>query len=172
MRPQDIVLLLKIAALGKDRDWYKKDLAAQLNISNSEVSESLNRSLIGGLIEEDKKTINKEAVLEFLVYGIKYVFPAQPGSLVRGLPTGYSAPILKDEFIIDDPLVWEAEGHKTKGVAITPLYHTVPEACKSDPKLYDLLALTDALRVGERNEQVIKLLTKKIFGVEHISLDI
>lgn len=171
MRPQDLVILLKIVARDEE-NWYNKDLAAQLKISNSEVSESLNRSMISGLIEEDKKTIVKDALFEFLVYGMKYVFPAKPGSLVRGMPTGYSAPVLSDDFVVDDPLVWEANGHRTKGIAITPLYHTVPQACDKDSKLYDLLALTDALRVGSRNDQVLKLLEKTIYSSKYVSLGI
>jgi DNA-binding Lrp family transcriptional regulator len=165
IRPQDVVILLKIIALG-DQKWYNKDIASQLGLSNSEVSESLNRSLVGGLIEKDKKSVRKEALLEFLVYGIKYVFPAIPGRLIRGMPSGYSAPVLSDDFVVDDPHVWPAKGYSTKGIGIEPLYETVPEACAEDSKLYDLLALIDALRIGERNEQVVELLAKKIYDVE------
>lgn len=164
MRPQDIVILLKIIALGEE-EWYNKDLAFQLNISNSEVSESLNRSRIGGLIKDDKRTIYREELLEFLVYGLKYVFPAVPGRLLRGMPTAYSAPVLKDEFVVDDPHVWPAKGHSIKGIAIPPLYETVPQACDNDSQLYDLLALIDALRVGEQKNEVVERLAKKIYGV-------
>lgn len=169
MRPQDIVILLKIVALRDESDWYNSDLASQLNISNSEVSESLNRSLLGGLIADDKRKVNKEALLEFLVYGLKHVFPVKQGSLVRGMPTGYSAPVLEDDFVVDDPQVWPAKGHSTKGIAVTPLYKTVPEACEEDSQLYDLLALTDALRIGKRNDRVVELLAKTIYGVDEIS---
>jgi hypothetical protein len=47
MRPHDIVILLKIAAKD-DRDWYMKDLAYELGISASEISESIHRSVIAG----------------------------------------------------------------------------------------------------------------------------
>lgn len=142
--------------------WYKKDLAFQLNISNSEVSESINRSVIGGLLQPDKETVRKDALLEFLVYGLKHVFPAVPGSLVRGMPTAYSAPLLKDDFVVDDPHVWPAQGHSMKGIAITPLYPTVPRACENDKQLYNLLTLTDALRVGKRNSEVVQRLSNHI----------
>ena len=62
MRPQDIVILLKIAAL-KDKQWLAKDLARELNISASEVSESLNRSKLAMLISADKKLIMKNNLL-------------------------------------------------------------------------------------------------------------
>ena len=165
MRPQDVVILLKIIALNGE-GWYNKDVAGQLGLSNSEVSESLNRSRIGGLIEDDKRVVRKEKLVEFLVYGLKHVFPAIPGQLLRGMPTAYSAPVLNGGFVVDHPHVWPAKGYSTKGVSINPLYDTVPAACDEDSELYDLLALTDALRIGERNEYVVKLLTKKIYGIE------
>lgn len=161
IRPQDIVILLKIISLG-NKDWFLKDLSNQLNISNSEVSESLNRSVIGGLLEGDKKTVRKKQLLDFLVYGLRHVFPVVNGSLVRGLPTAYSAPILEDKFVIDAPYVWSSGGYRTKGIAIKPLYHSVPQSCETDENLYDLLALTDALRIGTGEKEVVDLLAEKL----------
>ena len=161
MRPQDIVILLKIISL-QGKSWYNKDIASALRISNSEVSESLNRSAIVGFIDPEKRKIQRERLLEFLVYGLKYVFPAVPGRLLRGMPTGYSAPVLKDDFIVDDPFIWPAKGQRKKGIAIEPLYHTVPQASQKDPFLYDLLSLTDALRIGERNQQVVQLMEQQL----------
>jgi len=59
IRPQDVVILIKIAAL-KSNEWMAKDLAISLNISASEVSESLNRSKIASLISADKKLLLKK----------------------------------------------------------------------------------------------------------------
>ena len=58
MRPHDIVVLLKIAAKGK-KTWLMKDLSYELGISASEISESINRSVIAGLISYDKKKLMK-----------------------------------------------------------------------------------------------------------------
>ena len=58
MRPHDIIILLKIAAL-KDKPWLAKDLAQSLGISASEVSESLNRSKLAALVSADKKRLMK-----------------------------------------------------------------------------------------------------------------
>ena len=58
MRPHDVVILLKI--ISKDKEpWFNKDLANELYISQSEVSESLNRSKIAGLFEADKKKVKE-----------------------------------------------------------------------------------------------------------------
>lgn len=86
MRPQDIVILLKIIALGK-QTWQLKDLARQLFISPSEVSESLNRSQLAGLIDYDKKKVSRQSLMEFLQYGLHYVFPQHPGAMVNSMPT-------------------------------------------------------------------------------------
>ena len=58
MRPHDVVILLKIVAKG-NASWFNKDLANELYISQSEISESLNRSKIAGLISGDKKQVFK-----------------------------------------------------------------------------------------------------------------
>ncbi|MCD4737501.1 MAG: hypothetical protein K8R53_15765, partial [Bacteroidales bacterium] len=57
MRPQDIVVLLKIIAL-KDNNWRNIDIANALQISPSEVSEALNRCKIAKLIDSKKKKVH------------------------------------------------------------------------------------------------------------------
>lgn len=56
MRPQDIVILLKIVAVG-EKDWWMKDMGGDLYIINGEVSESLNRSKFAGLIGSEKRCL-------------------------------------------------------------------------------------------------------------------
>jgi len=47
MRPQDIIVLLKIISKNKT-PWQNKDLASELFISQSEISDSLNRNSQAG----------------------------------------------------------------------------------------------------------------------------
>lgn len=152
MRPQDIVILLKIA-LQKDSDWFIKDLAYELGISQGEVSESLNRSVYAGLLASDKKTLMTEAFMDFLFYGFRYIFPQRPGREVRGLPTAHSAPPLKGLIQSEKVYVWPFLKGSVKGFCIEPLHPGVPEACLRDANLYELLALADALRAGKIREQ-------------------
>ena len=152
MRPQDIVILLKIITMG-NRSWKMKDLAIELGISPSEVSESLNRSMLAGLIASDKKKLMKSSLLEFLEHGIKYVYPQKPGALVRGMPTAHSNSPLKEKIKSQEPYVWQWSEGKDRGQNIEPLHPLVPEACSKDNKLHELLSLTDALRVGKSREQ-------------------
>jgi hypothetical protein len=45
-----------------------------------------------------------------------------------------------------------------RGHSIIPLYPSVPEAALKDEKLHELLALTDALRVGRAREKEIAVI--------------
>lgn len=156
MRPHDIAILLKIASKGIEK-WYMKDLAEELRISPSEISESIHRSVIAGLISDDKKTLRKLALIDFLKSGIKYVFPQAPGAITRGMGTAISAPPLKDEFFSEEQFVWPFGKGNLRGQAVEPLHPQIPEACIKDPKFYELMALTDALRIGKAREQNLAL---------------
>lgn len=163
MRPHDVVILLKIIAKGS-QPWFNKDLANELHISQSEVSESLNRSKIAGLISGNKKSVAKMALLDFLAHGLRYVYPEQPSSLVRGIPTSHSAPPLNKLIQSEQNYVWPYAKGDERGFTITPLHPNVPRACLEDAKLYELLALTDALRIGRVRERnlAIEELEKRI----------
>jgi hypothetical protein len=49
--------------------------------------------------------------------------------------------------------VWPDPQGVVRGQAIAPLYRSVPQAASNDPKLYALLSLIDAIRVGRVREQ-------------------
>ena len=151
MRPHDIVVLLKIIALGK-QPWLNKDLAGTLFISQSEISESLNRSQIAGLLDPSKRKVFKSALLDFLQHGFKYVYPAQPGAIQKGLPTAHSAPVLNKLFTSEEIFVWPYENGQVRGQVIQPLYPGVPKTVLNDHVLYDLLAICDVLRIGRTRE--------------------
>ena len=51
LKSQDIVILLKIIAMGKE-NWFHHTLAQELGMSQSEVTQSLNRSKYAGLIDK------------------------------------------------------------------------------------------------------------------------
>jgi DNA-binding MarR family transcriptional regulator len=156
MRPQDVVVLLKIARL-KDQNWLGKDLATALFISPSEVSESLNRSSFAGLLDADKRKLMRQAFLEFLEHGFKFVFPIQPGPIVRGMPTAHSAPPLNKVIQSQEFYVWPDALGEQRGQAIEPLHPGVVKAAKVDSEFYELLSLIDALRIGKAREQQIAL---------------
>ena len=175
MRPQDVVVILKLIA---QRPYIKqegeakinlkaiinnqnKTIAKNLQMSEAEISESLRRSEYAGLIaDKSTKKVNQKAFLEFLIYGIKYVFPTHPGAMVRGVPTAHSALPMKDKIVSDEIFVWEHSEGTVRGQAIEPLYQTVPKIVEEDPKLYELLALVDCIRTG--NSRINSLAEKEL----------
>ena len=74
MRPQDIVVLLK-KMTSSGRQMLNKDIAASLGISPAEISDAMERCRISQLVDNDKARVNTLALKDFLVYGLRYVFP-------------------------------------------------------------------------------------------------
>lgn len=132
-----------------------KDLAQELKISASEVSESLNRNLYAGLLAADKRQVMKSNLLDFLRYGLRYVYPQQPGAIVRGIPTAHSALPLKNTILSQDVYVWAHPEGDCRGAEIKPLIASLPDACLLDNHFYQMMTLVDALRVGKVREQNI-----------------
>jgi hypothetical protein len=155
MKPQDIVVLLSIT-LHEPGSWKAKDLAQDLVISQAEIGYSLKRSVQCGLLSEGREVM-RISLLELLRYGIRFMFPAKPGDLVRGTPTAHSAPPLDKRIMSDVPVVWPNPAGKVRGAAIAPLYPTVPKAVINNKPLYELLALTDVLRIGRARERELAL---------------
>jgi predicted transcriptional regulator len=166
MRPQDIAILLKIIVKA-GHPWQSKDLSHELLISPSEISESLHRSLIAGLVNIEKRKVHRQSLLEFIQYGLHYVFPADPGTMVNGIATAHSHPFMKKHFSGNLVYVWPLISGKDRGLAIEPLYKEAPHASLADPELYKMLALVDVIRVGkirEKNVAITEL--KKLFDYE------
>jgi hypothetical protein len=94
-----------------------------------------------------------------IIIGVKYAFPPDHGGLTRGVPTGYAAPPLKDIIAQPDelPPVWPDPEGDTRGYEFSPLYKTVPKAALKDNRLYELLAIVDAIRDGRAREREIAI---------------
>jgi hypothetical protein len=95
----------------------------------------------------------KKVFLDFLIYGLPYVFPQQTGALVPGMPTAHSAPPLNKEFKSSEPFVWPDKNGTIRGQKIEPFHPGQISASKEDTQLYELLILVDALRVGRAREK-------------------
>jgi len=136
-------------------------LAEMTGISKSQVSLSLTRCYESGIAKPDRLTdvprVNTTALGEFLVYGLKYVFPPRRGSMTRGIATAWAAPVLGGRLLSggETEPVWPDASGKTKGLTLEPIYKTVPQAVKKDATLYGLLALVDAIRIGLARERAI-----------------
>jgi hypothetical protein len=71
-----------------------------------------------------------------------------------GVPTAHSAPGLGSTLVAPDiPFVWPDAQGTVRGEGIKPLFRTAPRAALEDGRLYKLLALTDAVRLGGARER-------------------
>ena len=171
LKPQDILFLLKLVALGK-KPWSFNKIAVELGMSPSEVHAAAKRALAAKLALKEGENIrpNVRALEDFLFHGIQYVFVPERGGLDRGMPTAYaSAPM--DSWFVDDkepPPVWPDPEGEVRGESFSPLYKSAPVAAKNDPELYQLLALVDAIRGGRARERDLakKELKKRLYAEE------
>ena len=129
-------------------------LAQELALSSSQVHTSLRRAELARLFNADSKRIARRSLEEFLIHGVKYAFPAQIGGQTRGVPTSYAAPPLNALIHTpeSDPPVWPSPTGAVRGYHFEPLYRGAVFAAERDPKLYELLALVDAVRDGRSRE--------------------
>jgi hypothetical protein len=186
LRPQDIVVALKLMASNGD-PWSYSKLGEALGMSASHVFASVDRARTSRLLDfatipprarharevtpsRDRQAFlprpNRSNLKEFLIHGVKYAFPVERGGPTRGIPTAEAAPPLKHQFAQDFPLppVWPYPQGSIRGIAFSPLYKNVPHAAAQDPRLYELLALVDAIREGRAREREIAIreLTERI----------
>lgn len=179
LRPQDVMVLGWIG-LQHDKPWRYMDLAHELYLSASESHASVRRLTAAGLLlpagphpypnesvqpYKSNARFKSKAALEFLLHGVPYAFFAQRGPLARGVPTGVAAPPLNAKFSVGDEIpVWpDAEG-EARGYALQPLYKSAPVAARRNPRMYEYLALVDALRDGRvREKEAARKYLEKMF---------
>lgn len=150
--------------------YTARGLEEETGISKSQINLALNRCIAVGLARKERKSgmprANKQALFEFIVYGLKYVFPVNPGEIVRGITTAFAAPVLSGKLMSAGELVmvWPDARGNTQGQAIEPLFTSVTYAVRRDPEMYSLLALIDAIRIGRPREAnlAIELLQKRL----------
>jgi hypothetical protein len=172
LKSQDAVLLMKLLA-NPGEQWSHRELAELTFISQGEITKSFNRLVVARLLRQSSGSSPSlvpilVAAKEFLIYGIKYTFPVKLGEYTPGIPTGFAAPVLSQQILAgEDPLpVWPFASGRIKGLAVEPLYHTVPKIITEHPDqaLYDYLALVDAIRMGRARERnlAVQLLEKRL----------
>jgi len=157
LKPQDLLVLLKLWVLGDQRRSFA-ELASDLGMSASEVHGSVGRARDARLVHlsEGSHIVSKAALKDFVLHGARYSFPPVYGPATRGIPTAHAAPPLSDQSnqsSTELPPVWPTPRGNQRGMGLYPLYPSVPKAIDKDLKLYQLLALFDALRGGAARER-------------------
>lgn len=157
LKPQDIVVVLKLCGYAPNAHPSYGVIAIELKLSASEIHSAVQRLKNSRLLHgsEMVEKPNLSALDEFLIHGVKYAFPAERGGMTRGMLTSYAAePLCRLIKAGSEPVpVWANPSGSTRGIAIIPLYKTVPAAAKRDPLLYERLALIDAIRDGRARER-------------------
>jgi hypothetical protein len=156
LKPQDIVVCLKIHL--SNAYLSTQNLSQALFISVGEIHGAIKRAEISRLIiyESRLKMVEQAALIEFIIHGLKYAFPASTGSVVRGTLTGIAAvQEIERQFEATEalPYVWPHPEGRNTGIGLAPLFPSVPKAAARDAKLYKALALVDAIREGAARER-------------------
>lgn len=139
--------------------YTARALEQQTGISKTQINISLKHCIEIGLVKLDRKQgvprANTKALFEFIRYGLKYVFPVRAGELTRGIATGFAAPVLDKSLISagEHVQVWSYARGNTMGMKVEPLFKTAADAARRDPEMYALLALVDAIRLGQPRER-------------------
>jgi hypothetical protein len=146
IKGQDVVLLLKLIANPDACKWTQKKLAEHLCVSVSTINASLQRLIEVRLII--CKKVCRQNAHEFIVGGVKYLFPQEIHGMTGGIPTGYATLMVTSVSVTDPIQVWPYAVDAHRGLESTPLYPSVPESVSKfkDQKFYDLLCLVDVLR--------------------------
>jgi DNA-binding transcriptional ArsR family regulator len=153
IRPSDIAALLFVSA--HSGEPYSQ-IAAGLGVSKSTAHKALSRLLKLGLVvmgSNGEMEVEAEQAIELLRV-IRYVFPSDQVEKARGVMTGLAA--LTDASSLEydaAPMVWPSLLGQVIGVGVTPLIRNAPDIAFRDPAMYRLLALVDALRLGDARER-------------------
>lgn len=152
LEPRDIVVALKLHLLPNPRVSYEQ-LSSEIGLSSSTIHRAARRLTDARLLGPFRR-VQRHALLEFLQYGVRYAFYARLGEPTRGMPTASGAAPL-DGLIggLSEVPVWPDPDGWARGVSLKPLDPIVPAAARKDPQLYELLALLDAIRVGQPRER-------------------
>ncbi|HLB56557.1 MAG TPA: hypothetical protein VJK30_04435 [Coxiellaceae bacterium] len=180
LKSQDIVILLKILSImtpvkdNPNEFLSQNKLATHLCMSVSEVNAGIKRLVLSRLlapVSKNEKIIFlpvRAACEECLISAVKYFFPVRLGEYTCGIATGYAAPLFAKLIVGgNDPIpVWPSATGNKRGVALEPLYRSVPNSLVQYPDqfFYELLVLVDAIRSGRARERNLaaKLLREKI----------
>lgn len=159
LKPQDLLVLLKLAAHPPQR-WTYAALGEALVMSLSEAHASVKRAVASGLAVAPARgewSPVRPNLLEFMVHGVRYIWPATIGPVKRGVPTAFGVEPLASQFTATpgESPVWAHPAGSAKGPTLPPIYRTAPQAALIDPALHRLLALLDALRTGRARERTL-----------------
>lgn len=168
LKPQDLVVAFKLSLLRDVRLSYQ-ELSRQLHLSPFEAHAAVQRLLAARLVSDVIGIGPVRSVFaDFVCYGAVYVYPAVRTEPTIGIPTAHGVEPLKSLVMFTDESVpvWPDAQGTARGTGLLPLYEKMPLAARLDAQLYELLALFDALRIGQARERELagRLLRERLAG--------
>jgi DNA-binding MarR family transcriptional regulator len=156
LKPQEIFILVVLASR-EDSEWTYAELAAELDMSQSQVFKSLERAEVADLFVKSKRRVIRRNLLEFLIHGVRYAFAVEAGRMTRGIPAGWQIPGLSELMLEDssETYVWPNPMGSIRGQAVEPLHQSLPTVASRDPELHVRFALIDIIRVGSARERKV-----------------
>ncbi len=167
LKPQDFAVGLKLVVI-QSAPYSYAELAQAMRLSKFEAHSAVQRLLAARLAIDEGGAVRPAAAIlgSFAVGGAPYAFPPVRGGVTIGFPTAYAVPPLSEQVVSADelPPVWPHPEGPARGLALAPLYPSLPLAAAADAELYALLALFDGLRIGRAREREIagRLLRERI----------
>lgn len=184
LKPQDVLVALQLALVEARRrraipnSAYLQsghlDLLAQnatvrilaeaVGIGAGEWSRAMARLRACHLaLPEGERLIVLSSLEEFVLHGLRYVFPAEIGTAGVGLQTAWAGPNWRPlpaakQVYGDDRerpvMAWSGEG-VSRGLLVAPLYPTAPRMAAQCPVMYAAIARIDSLRIGAARERKV-----------------
>lgn len=139
------------------RAWNFQSLGEASGLSQSAAFRAVQRLRASGLVVPDGFRVFDERFVNFLEHGVPYVFAGALGKVVRGVPTAHAAAPLCTHISAGSVVVWPDPKGTARGESLVPLAPSAPQAVLRDERLYHVLALIDALRIGRPREQKLAI---------------
>jgi len=150
LRPSDVAVALTLA---RAPGAHYLAMASIVRVGVAEVHRGVRRLERAGLVEARERRVNRQALLEFLVHGVRYAFPAVLGAETAGIPTAAAVPSVGAKIPKGPSAVWPEEKGAVRGIGLVPLYRAAPQAAQASEELHRALALVDVLRLGQLQER-------------------
>jgi hypothetical protein len=129
-----------------------RELAAQLHVDHTLVHRSLKRAAEAGLYSTSLQRVNRAGFEELVIHAARFIAPAPLGPLVAGVPAAWAAEPVASHIRQsgdDPPPVWPLAGGLVRGQSFEPLHPSAPAAAAEQPRIGELLAIIDSLRVED-----------------------
>ena len=165
LREVDIVVLLGLLRHSAG-GWTVRSLAKELGLPSASVQRSLDRLAATPAFDARRRRVSLGACEELFDHALRYLAPATAEGETRGLGTSWAVAPLSEHLALGSelPPVWPDPHGELRGLEVRPLHPAVVPLARADPQMHELLALIDALRMGDTRTRglAVELLRARI----------